>query len=205
VWRVRDIRTSGRAVYDWLEGEDAGSAHLDLPRAAVDLAELLTALRRIDPTGGPSPGGRGGPLLPRDKATRAGIAALGDAIDADAVTAVWDAAVAAPDWDGEPVWIHGDLDARNLLVHDGRVTGVLDWGSTCVGDPACDVKVAWAVLDSQTRPVFRELLDIDDATWARGCGWALSQAMNALPYYLHTYPALVEQAWRWVSEALAES
>jgi aminoglycoside phosphotransferase (APT) family kinase protein len=193
------------AVYNWLDGEDAARVHLDLPRAAVDLAELLAALRRIDPTGGPPPAGRGGPLRPRDEATRAGIAALGDAIDANAVTAAWETALAAPEWDDAPVWIHGDLDARNLLVKDGQITGVLDWGATCVGDPACDVKVAWAVLDAVSRPIFRELLAIDDATWARSRGWALSQAMIALPYYLHTYPAIVQEAWRWLSEALADS
>jgi aminoglycoside phosphotransferase (APT) family kinase protein len=193
------------AIYDWLDGVDASSAPLDLPRAAVDLAALLAALRRIDPTGGPPPGGRGGSLRPRDEPTRAGIAALGDLIDAAAVTAAWETALAAPEWDGAPVWIHGDLDARNLLVHDGRITGLLDWGSMCVGDPACDVKVACAVLDAETRPIFRELLEIDDATWARGRGWAVSQAMAALPYYLHTYPVIVEQAWRWLGEALADS
>jgi aminoglycoside phosphotransferase (APT) family kinase protein len=192
------------AVYDWLDGEDAASVRLDLPRAAVDLAEFLAALRRIGPAAGPTPGGRGGPLRPRDEPTRAGIAALGDEIDATAVTAAWDLALAAPEWDGPPVWIHGDLDARNLLVVGGRITGVLDWGSLCVGDPACDVKVAWAVLDAQTRPIFRELLEIDDATWARGRGWALSQALIALPYYLHTYPVIVQEAWRWLGEALAD-
>jgi aminoglycoside phosphotransferase (APT) family kinase protein len=193
------------AVYDWLEGEEAASTHLDLPRAAVDLAELLASLQRFEPAGGPAPGARGGPLQPRDAATRAGIASLGGAIDAAAVTAAWETALAAPDWNGRPVWIHGDLDARNLLARDGRITGVIDWASACVGDPACDVKVAWAVLDAETRPLFRERLGIDDATWARGRGWALSQAMNALPYYLHTYPALVGQAWRWLSEVLADS
>jgi aminoglycoside phosphotransferase (APT) family kinase protein len=193
------------AVYDWLDGEDAASEPIDLPRAAVDLAGFLAALRRIDPSGGPLPGGRGGPLGPRNEATRAGIAALGAMIDAAAVTAAWEAALAAPEWAGPPVWIHGDLDARNLLVRDRQITGVVDWGSACVGDPACDVKVAWAVLDAETRPVFRELLEIDDATWARGRGWALSQAMIALPYYLHTYPVIVEQAWRWLAEALADS
>ena len=193
------------AIYDWLEGDDAASAPLDLPRAAIGLAELLAALRRIDPAGGPAPGSRGGPLRPRDKATRAGIAALGDSIDVGAVTAAWEDALAAPDWEGPPVWIHGDLDARNLLVENGRITGLLDWGCLCVGDPACDVKVAWAVLDAETRPSFRELLEIDDATWARGRGWALSQAMIALPYYLHTYPAIVQEARRWLAEALADS
>ena len=160
-------------------------------------------MRAIDPAGGPPAGGRGGPLAPRDDATRAGIAALGELVDADAVTAAWDAALAAPAWEGPPVWIHGDLDNRNLVVRDGRIAGVLDWAQACVGDPACDVKVAWAVLDAQTRPRFRELLEIDDATWARGRGWAVSQAMIALPYYLHTYPAIVEQAWRWLEQALS--
>jgi aminoglycoside phosphotransferase (APT) family kinase protein len=192
------------AVYDWLQGEDATSAPLDLPRAAVDLAGFLAALQSIDPSGGPPPGGRGGPLGPRDEKTRAGIAALADLIDAAAVTAAWESALAAPEWNGPPVWIHGDLDARNLLVEDGRITGVLDWGAVCVGDPACDVKGAWAVLDADTRPVFRELLDIDDATWARSRGWALSQALIALPYYLHTYPVIVKEAWRWLREVLAE-
>lgn len=192
------------AIHDWLPGADAASAPLDLHHATADLVELLAALSRIDPAGGPLPSGRGGPLAPRDSHVRAGIAALGDLIDAAAVAAVWERALAAPDWDGPPVWIHGDLDARNLLVEDGRITGLIDWGAMCVGDPACDVKVAWAVLDAETRPVFRELLQIDDATWARARGWALSQAVVALPYYLHTYPAIVEQAWRWLDESLAD-
>jgi aminoglycoside phosphotransferase (APT) family kinase protein len=193
------------AVYDWLDGEDAATARLDLHRAAVDLAGLIGALWSIDPTGGPPPGGRGGPLRPRDRAARAGIAALAGSIDVEAVTAVWDDALAAPEWDRAAVWVHGDLDARNLLVRDGRIAGVLDWASLCVGDPACDVKVAWAVLDAETRPVFRDLLGIDDATWARGRGWAVSQAVIALPYYMHTYPAIVREARRWLAEALADS
>ena len=105
------------------------------------------------------------------------------------MTAAWDEALAAPEWDGPPVWIHGDLDPRNLLVRDGRIIGVLDWGELCIGDPACDVKLAWAVLDSETRQTFREHLDVDDATWARSRGWAISQAVSARPCYLETYPA----------------
>jgi aminoglycoside phosphotransferase (APT) family kinase protein len=193
------------AIYNWLDGEDATISPLDLRRAAVELAELLAALQHIDPAGGPPPGGRGGPLQPRDEATRAGIAALGDEIDAAAVTEAWEVALTAPHWERPPVWIHGDLDARNLLVKDGQITGVVDWASACVGDPACDMKVAWAVLDRTTRPIFRELLEIDDASWARGRGWAVSQAMIALPYYRHTYPAIVKQAWRWLAEVLADS
>jgi aminoglycoside phosphotransferase (APT) family kinase protein len=193
------------SVFTWLEGDDATSAPLDLRGAADDLAELLAAMWRIDTAGAPPPGGRGGSLRPRDEGVRAGITALGDLIDVSAVSAAWERALAAPEWDRAPMWIHGDLDLRNLLVADGRITGVLDWNLICAGDPACDVKVAWAVLDAETRPVFRKLLAIDDATCARARGWALSQAMIALPYYLHTYPVMVEQAWRWLTEALADS
>jgi aminoglycoside phosphotransferase (APT) family kinase protein len=192
------------SVFTWLDGNDATTAPLDPGRAAVDLADLLGALWRVDPEGAPPAGGRGGSLQPRDPWVREGITALGDLIDAPAVTAAWEHALAAPEWDRPPVWVHGDLDARNLLVRDGRITGVLDWSSLCAGDPACDVKVAWAVLDAETRPVFRGLLEIDDATWARARGWAISQAVIALPYYLHTYPVIVEQAWRWLRQALLD-
>jgi aminoglycoside phosphotransferase (APT) family kinase protein len=192
------------AVYDWLDGEDATCAPLDPTRAAVQLSELLAALSSIDPTGGPPAAGRGGPLHRRDEETRAAIASLEGSIDADAVTAIWEQALAAPAWDRPPVWIHGDLDARNLLVHDGQITAVLDWACLCVGDPACDVKVAWAVLDAESRATFREALEIDDATWVRGRGWAISQAVIALPYYEHTYPVIVQEARRWLSEALAD-
>ncbi|HEV8461673.1 MAG TPA: aminoglycoside phosphotransferase family protein [Gaiellaceae bacterium] len=185
------------AIHRWLPGIDATVAPLDLEQAAIDLADLIAALWRIDPAGGPG-GGRGEPLAPRDEQTRSCIAELG----LEAALPVWEAAVAAPVYDGPRRWLHGDLDNRNLLLEDRRITGILDWSCACVGDPACDVKVAWAVLDAETRPVFRERLGVDDATWARARGWAVSQAVVALPYYRGTYPAIVREAERWLSQAL---
>jgi aminoglycoside phosphotransferase (APT) family kinase protein len=185
------------AIHRWLPGIDATVAPLDLEQAAIDLADLIAALWRIDPAGGPG-GGRGGPLAPRDEQTRSCIAELG----LDAALPVWEAALAAPVYDGPPRWLHGDLDNRNLLLEDRRITGILDWSCACVGDPACDVKVAWAVLDAETRPVFRARLGVDDATWARARGWAVSQAVIALPYYRGTYPAIVREAEGWLSQAL---
>ena len=171
----------------------------DLGRAASDLARFIAALQAIDPTGGPAPGEhnffRGEALAARDVAVRASIAALRDEIDVDAVTAAWEAALRAPEWRRPPVWIHGDLDARNVLVEDGRLSAVIDWGALGVGDPACDVMVAWKLLSADTRGAFREALAIDDATWTRGRGWALSQALNALSYYtLETNAVLVREA-----------
>ena len=127
------------------------------------------------------------------------------AIDTDAVTAAWEATLRAPQWERPPVWIHGDLDLRNLLVEDGRLCGVIDWGGLGIGDPACDVMAAWKVLPAAARHTFRTALPVDDATWARGLGWALSQALIALSYYtVETNSVLVLEARRWLAEVLAD-
>jgi aminoglycoside phosphotransferase (APT) family kinase protein len=198
------------SVYTWLTGENATSERIgDLSQLATDLAQFIAAMQRIDPTGGPSPGEhnffRGEPLARRDAETRAAIASLDGEIDVDAVTAAWDEALRAPEWPRSPVWIHGDLDSRNLLVEDGRLSAVIDFGSAGVGDPACDVMVAWKILSADTRDIFRTALSIDEATWARSRGWALSQALMALSYYtLETNAALVHEAQRWTAEVLAD-
>lgn len=198
------------SVYRWLEGETATRESLDDPgRAARDLALFVGALQRVDPTDGPQPGEhnffRGAPLAARDAATRTAIAALRGALDADAVTRAWEAALAAPEWDRPPVWIHGDLDVRNLLLHEGRLSAVLDFGCLGVGDPACDVMVAWKVLPADTRDLFRAELSVDEATWARSRGWALYQSLTALAYYtLETNRVLVLEARRWLAEVLSD-
>jgi aminoglycoside phosphotransferase (APT) family kinase protein len=197
------------SIYEWLEGETAYVEPVADPvRLSTDLAEFVASLQRIDATGGPSPSTlnafRGEPLANRDEQTRAWIAALGSTIDVGAATAVWDAALRVPEWRRAPVWIHGDLDARNLLVAQGKLSAVIDWGCVGIGDPACDVAVAWKMLSADTRDVFRKALSVDDATWARSRGWVLSQAVGALSYYtLETNPELVREGRRWLAEALA--
>lgn len=197
-------------VYPWLDGETATPDRLADPRqAAVDLARFIAALQRIDPTGGPTPGPhnskRGVPLVTRDAATRAAIAALHGMVDVDAATAAWDAALAAPVWEGPPVWIHGDLQAGNLLAVQGRLCAVIDFGCLGVGDPACDVMAAWLFLTADTRDVFRATLGVDDATWARGRGWALSMGLIALPYYHITNPVLANIGRRAIHEVLNDT
>ena len=198
------------SVYRWLTGETAtGGRITDLGQLTADLAQFVAALQRIDPTDGPAPGEhnffRGEPLGRRDEATRAAIVSLDGEIDVDAVTATWEEALRAPEWERPPVWIHGDLDSRNLLVEEGRLSAVIDWGGLGVGDPACDVMVAWKVLSADTRDIFRTALSLDESTWARARGWALSQALMALSYYtLETNPVLVREAHRWMAEVLAD-
>jgi aminoglycoside phosphotransferase (APT) family kinase protein len=198
------------SLYRWLPGEDATRGVLiDTLATARQLAAFVAALQAIDPAGGPAPGDhnvfRGEPLAERDEQTRAAIDALRDAIDVDAVTATWESALEAHEWEGAPVWIHGDLDARNLLVEEGRLTAVIDWGCLGVGDPACDVMVGWKVLTAESRTVFLDALPVDESTQARARGWAVSQAVRALSYYtLETNPALVHESRRWLAEVLAD-
>ena len=159
--------------------------------------------RRSSTDGGPGPAGRGEPLATRDGATREAIAKLGDAIDTNRVEDIWEAALGAPLWSRPPVWLHGDLDARNLLATDGRLSGVLDFGALAVGDPAAEVMVAWKMFGENDRTNFRSLLDIDDATWLRARGWVLSQALMILSYYtLETNRILVIEAQRWMRAVL---
>jgi aminoglycoside phosphotransferase (APT) family kinase protein len=198
------------SVYTWLEGENATVDRVtDVGQFATDLAEFIAALQRIDPTGGPSPGEhnffRGVPLSRRDAAARAAIESLEGELDVDAVTAAWEEALGAPEWHRPSVWIHGDLDSRNLLVQNGRLSGVIDFGGLGVGDPASDVMVAWKVLSPAARDVFRSALGVDEATWARSRGWVLSQALMALSYYtLETNAVLVREARRWLADVLAD-
>lgn len=197
-------------ICQWIAGENASVACLaDLSEAAGDLAKFVAALRRIDTDGAPLPGRhnffRGVPLAMRDSKTRECISAVGDLVAVDAVTAAWEAALRCPPWAGEPAWIHGDLLETNVLVEHGRVNAVIDFGGLAVGDPACDLMIAWTLFSGESREVFRKKLSVDDASWERGRGWALSWALVALPYYLDTNPVIVEQARRAIDAVLADS
>jgi aminoglycoside phosphotransferase (APT) family kinase protein len=187
-------------IHEWLDGETVPVEAIDAITAAEDLAALVAALQRVDPDGGPP--GRGIPLAQRNEEMQPRFARFnGD----PAAKMQWERALAAPAWRGPPVWHHGDLDARNWLVRDGRITGVIDWGSMGVGDPACDVMVAWKLHSAAARDAFRERLPTDDATWERARGWVVSQAVAALTYYTpENNPALYDEAESWLDLVLSE-
>lgn len=194
------------SVYEWLPGDNANGTIEDLDRAAVDLARFIVALRKVDTAGAHArpPGSRGAPLVELDRTVRRSIDALGSRVDDRAATACWEAALAAPAWSDAEVWVHGDLLPGNLLVVDGRLSAVIDFGGLNVGDPACDLQSAWNVFSGASRARFRAELDVDDASWARGRGWVLFQTLTALAYYAQTNPGIVRQASRALSELLAE-
>ncbi len=194
------------SVYEWLPGKDANGAIDDLERAAVDLAAFVQALRQIDTTGAPhrSRHSRGGPLGEGDEQVRRSIAQLGDRIDGVAALRSWQESLAAPAWAGPEVWVHGDLLPGNLLVVDGRLAAVIDFGGLNVGDPACDLQPAWNVFAGASRRRFRAELEVDDASWLRGRGWVLYQTVSALPYYWDTNPGMVRQASHALAQVLAD-
>ena len=181
------------SVHTWLEG-----ALPDGPLPAEEVAGLIRSLRAVDLRGAPEPaGGRNRPLAALEEYVRDALTR----VDAPGALELWEQAAQAPQWEGPRVWIHCDLDARNVLVRDGRLAAVLDWGGAGAGDPALDVMAAWKLVAREERARFRALLDVDDATWLRAQGWATAQALIALGYYtLENYPPLVHEARRWLGE-----
>ncbi|MFP4511607.1 MAG: aminoglycoside phosphotransferase family protein [Acidimicrobiales bacterium] len=184
------------AVHRWVPGELASLDRMDDPvRFALGLAEVVRSLGKIPVEGAPAARNRARPLHAYDESTRRAIDAASHLIDAAAALAVWDEALSAEPHQGPPVWVHGDLEG-NCLLHDGRLHGLVDWGSACAGDPAVDVQVVWSPLFTDTsRRTFLNALAVDDDTLARSRGAAVNQACAALPYYLDTYPLIVERSW----------
>ncbi|MFF2846409.1 aminoglycoside phosphotransferase family protein [Streptomyces sp. NPDC058001] len=195
-----DARDEVRDDVRDISGANIGDSATQL---ALDLAEFITALRRVDPTDAP-PAYRGAPLATEDDGVRAAIRDLRGDIDTGAATGAWEAALAAPDWSGPPLWLHSDLMPGNLLLSRGRLSGVIDFETVGVGDPACDLIVAWNPLPARVRHDFRVAVGLDDATWARGRGWALAMALIQLPYYRDRNPVIAGHARHVIREVLTE-
>lgn len=164
------------SVNRWLPGETLARGGGYLVGVAEDLARFLSALHAVDASAGPAAGAhnfhRGGDLAVYDGEVRATIATLGDRINGPLAMGAWERALTSR-WKGAPVWVHGDVAPGNLLVRDGRLSAVIDFGSCGVGDPACDLAIAWTTFAGDSRKAFRAALPLDPETWARGRGWAL--------------------------------
>lgn len=169
------------SIYGWLEGEPATDERIgDFGEFAIDLAGFLAALHRIDAAEGPPAGPqnyfRGGSLTVYDSQTREALRLIEGKIDTKAARAIWEEALAT-EWQHSPVWVHGDIAWGNLLMKDGKLSAVIDFGSSAIGDPACDLAIAWTLFRNESRRAFRNALPLDDGTWARGRAWTLWKAM----------------------------
>ncbi len=193
------------SIYCWLEGSNPKVDALQHPIAlAHELAAFIRALHAIDLPDGPS-SSRGVPLIEKDHETRQALAILEGMIDDKLVTQIWEKILKVPSWSSPPVWIHSDLSPGNLLLINNHLSAVIDFGMLGIGDPACDLIIAWNLLPSYTRAIFRSALQVDDAMWIRGKGWALSNALIALPYYKDTNPTLADNARHVISELVEDN
>lgn len=196
------------SVRGWLDGETAARERIDdMAQFAVSVAEFILALQRCDTTGGPLAGEhswfRGASPTYYDEETRRCLAALAGRVDTDKAAVVWEAALAA-EWRGEPVWFHGDIASGNLLVADGKLTAVIDFGTSGVGDPACDLVIAWGMFSGESREAFRHTVAQDAATWARARGWLLWKCLLTLSGNIDTDPERAAFDQRLVAEVLAD-
>lgn len=172
------------SIYKWIEGETADKLKPhELTAFAHDAAQFLRELHAADTTGGPAPGThnfyRGAPVSVYDAETREALSKLKGVIDTDAATAVWQKALASS-WQHKPVWLHGDFSVGNILVKNGKLTAIIDFGGTAIGDPACDLVIAWTFLDKKSREIFKSTIDLDQSTWSRARGWGLWKALITL-------------------------
>lgn len=196
------------SIYKWIDGDAAALVPIaELRDFATALAQFLIALQSVNSVGGPSPGlhnfHRGGSLAVYDAETRHAITLLAGKIDADAATEMWETALATT-WQEPPVWIHGDISADNLLVQSGRLTSVIDFGMLGVGDPACDLSIAWTLFEGESREVFRSSLSLDAGTWARGRAWTLWKALIVASGVAQASAIWAAQCWRIIDDVLSD-
>ena len=197
------------AVVQWVVGSTPPRLGCDDVPLARDVAAFVRALHGVDPAGGPVklPGSRGSALRHVDEDVRRVLPRLAkhdDGFDVGAAEAAWDACLAAPDWDRDPVWIHGDLQPGNLITERGRLAAVIDFGALGVGDPAPDVAPALWTFTGAAREAYREEVQHDDATWRRACGWALAPSLIGIDYYRNTFPRMAEHGRLMVRAVIAE-
>ncbi len=170
------------SIYKWLPGKSINLLTLtaqDKEQLAFDLAKFLKKLQAITDVEGPEPGQhnwwRGDHVSVYDKGAREQIAELAEIIDASKALALWDKACATR-WNKQPVWIHGDFAIGNILMDGEKLSAVIDFGGAAVGDPACDLVIAWTYLFGKDREIFISEMDMDADTWLRSRAWALWKA-----------------------------
>lgn len=168
------------SINRWLVGETVTHTNVDLQKFAIELARFLKELEAINAENGPQAGAhnfyRGGDLAVYTTEFEQALTQLPAGPQRNHYQDIWTTALATK-WEKKPVWVHGDIAVGNLLVNDGHLSGVIDFGILGTGDPACDLMMAWTFFDSKSRKAFKEEMGLDDTTWQRGKGWALWKAL----------------------------
>jgi aminoglycoside phosphotransferase (APT) family kinase protein len=192
-------------VVPWIEGENPTPESFDPDEWAVSVGSFVRSCRAVPGMDGPAKTeGRGGPLSALDEWVQEWTAkADASEVSRDAVLAVWADALAAPAYDGEPCWFHGDLHEGNLLVRDGRLAAVIDWGAAGRGDPAIELNAMWGYLPASSADLYRETVGLDEAAYRRARGFALAPAISGWTYYRDTAPEISRGALETVRRLIA--
>lgn len=178
----------GWSVYQWIEGNTANAVNIhDMNQFAIDLAQFLKELQYIESPHAPLAGKhnfyRGGSLSVYDEETRIAIANTAKILDRVKISEIWNKALES-EWRNKPVLVHGDIAPGNLLIDsEGKLSGVIDFGMLGVGDPSCDLAMAWTFFDDESRQVFKRSMALDEETWERGRGWALWKSLITYDAY----------------------
>jgi aminoglycoside phosphotransferase (APT) family kinase protein len=198
------------SIYRWLEGISANVVKLDdehLETIALQLANFLNEFHQFDAAGAPTPGlhnwWRAAHTSVYDAETRMLINKLKSLINADSANALWEKAISSK-WNKDPVWVHGDIASGNILLKDNKISAVIDFGCMGIGDPACDLTIAWTFFKNKSRVVFKNVLNLDPDTWARARGWALWKALYELSEVENKLSAEAVEQKRIIEDVLKE-
>ncbi len=192
------------SIYQWIEGENA-TVHTiqDLCQFASDLAGFLLQFEKIDSTDGPKAGlhsfYRGANLSTYDAEVKQALKLLKGKIDVTIAAKIWEKGLESA-WEGKPVWVHGDMSSGNLLVREGKLAAVIDFGQLCTGDPSCDLSIAWTLFEGKSREIFRNTLTFDDATWARARAWTLWKALITAAGLINPNNSESLRCWQIIEE-----
>ena len=205
------------SVYRWIGGDEAGPETVrDWVGFGAELAAFVRELHHIDLMGATRTGDlswyRGGSLRACDEwisrcfedcPTTAGAETDAE-LDVEYLERLWRAAVTLPDPCGSQVWLHGDLKPTNLLVKEGRLHAVIDFGCLSVGFPDAEHSTIWD-LPARARHAYWNAMNLDDATWIRARAWAIAVGVGGISYYRHTYPAFVAECRARLREILTDA
>jgi len=196
------------SIYKWVEGETANRENIvDLNQLAKDLGGFLVELQSIDASEGPLAGihnfHRGGDLAVYDEPSRNAIENNKEIFNEHVLKELWELSLDSK-WDREPVWLHGDVATGNILVKDGKLSAVIDFGGLGVGDPSCDAVMAWTFFDDDSRKIFKAALDMDEETWNRARGWALWKALIMFEGNKDANKTMAEESYRIIKIIIDE-
>ncbi|MFI9629133.1 aminoglycoside phosphotransferase family protein [Streptomyces sp. NPDC052042] len=200
------------SVHRWIDGEEAGPDTVgDWAAFGADLAAVVRELHGVDLMGETRSGDlnwyRGGGLRPCDSWVTEHLddcrSTVGAELDIETLERLWRDALALPESSGAHVWLHGDLKPTNLLVREGRLHAVIDFGCLSIGLRDAEHAAVWD-LPPRARQSYRDALDLDDPTWVRARAWAIAVAVGGISYYRHTYPAFVTECRTRLRAILAD-